>query len=268
MSVTAYSNFPKIDSGTVISSNQSSNRPITAREDTENNGTIKTTSGRGKFLSTKSKNEINDKEVVSILEDFRIAYPIKEQFKTVVGNIEEGEKESSKNAQKYNKTFSGSFGMMLPGNKLGKMMKNTVYGGIHTLKQMKLKEKQEMFKKSIFTKLIPPHSKLRTSHSSSAALKRKVEDNNKYGPFLNFDYEAFNKKVEITNPLVKKYLESINFFGPYFSYCPPCRNRNFEFYQNLEPNQCIDIIKWIKKAKGKSLVFNKEIKKTKKEVIQ
>ena len=57
MSVTAYSNFPKIDSGTVISSNQSSNRPITAREDTENNGTIKTTSGRGKFLSTKSKNE-------------------------------------------------------------------------------------------------------------------------------------------------------------------------------------------------------------------
>ena len=91
MSVTAYSNFPKIDSGTVISSNQSSNRPITAREDTENNGTIKTTSGRGKFLSTKSKNEINDKEVVSILEDFRIAYPIKEKFKTVVGNIEEGE---------------------------------------------------------------------------------------------------------------------------------------------------------------------------------
>ena len=28
----------------------------------------------------------------------RLAYPIKEQFKTVVGNIEEGEKESSKNA--------------------------------------------------------------------------------------------------------------------------------------------------------------------------
>ena len=75
------------------------------------------------------------------MEDFRIAYPIKEQFKTVVGNIEEGEKESSKNTQKYNKTFSGSFGMMLPGNKLGKMMKNTVYGGIHTLKEMKLKEK-------------------------------------------------------------------------------------------------------------------------------
>ena len=72
MSATAYSNFPKIDSGTVISSNQSSNRPITAKDDTDN-GTIKTTSGRGKFLSTKSKNEMNDKEVVSILEDFRIA---------------------------------------------------------------------------------------------------------------------------------------------------------------------------------------------------
>ena len=114
--------------------------------------------------------------------------------------------------------------MMLPGNNLGKMMKNSIYGGIHILKQMKLKEKQEMFKKSIYTKLIPPHSKLRTSHSShssNAAFKRREEDNNKYGPFLNFDYEAFNKKVEITNPLVKKYLESINFFGPYFSYCLP-----------------------------------------------
>ena len=154
MSATAYSNFPKIDSGTAISSNQSSNRPITAKDDTDN-VTIKTTSGRGKFLSTKSKNEMNDKEVVSILEDFRIAYPIKEQFKAVVGNIEEGEKEVSKVSQKYNKTFSGSFGMILPGNKLGQMMKNTVYGGIHTLKKMKLKEKQEMFKKSIFTKLIP-----------------------------------------------------------------------------------------------------------------
>ena len=63
-----------------------------------------------------------------------------------------------------------------------------------------------------------------------------------------------------------KYLEGINFFGPYFSYCPPCGNKNLEFYKNLEQNQCFQIIQQIKKNKGRNIIFSEDKKNKKKNV--
>ena len=82
-----------------------------------------------------------------------------------------------------------------------------------------------------------------------------------YGPFLNSNSDLFYKKVIINDPIIKKYLESINYFGPYYSYCPPCNNRNLEFYKNLEQNDCINLIKFIKKAKGKINIIDSENEK-------
>ena len=76
--------------------------------------------------------------------------------------------------------------------------------------------------------------------------------------FLHLENDAFDKNIKINNPNVIKYLEGINYYGPYFSYCPPCGNRNLEFYKNLEINQCLRIIQQIKKNKGKTLVLNSE----------
>ena len=65
-----------------------------------------------------------------------------------------------------------------------------------------------------------------------------------------------------------KYLEGINFYGPYFSYCPPCGNKNLEFYKNLEQKQFLQIIQQIKKSKRKNVVLsdnkNKKIKNKRK----
>ena len=66
------------------------------------------------------------------------------------------------------------------------------------------------------------------------------------------------------NPTIMKYLEGINFFGPYFSYCPPCGNKNLEFYKNLEQNQCLQIIQQIKKNKGRNIIFSEDKKNKKK----
>lgn len=55
------------------------------------------------------------------------------------------------------------------------------------------------------------------------------------------------------NPLVNRNLESINFYGPYFSYCPPCYNKNIEYYNNLEVNQCVGLLHHIKKMKTKEI---------------
>ena len=76
--------------------------------------------------------------------------------------------------------------------------------------------------------------------------------------FLNFKNKIIDKKVKITNQTVIKHLEGINYYGPYFSYCPPCGNRNLEYYKNLEINQCLRIIHQIKKNKGRTLVLNKK----------
>ena len=53
-----------------------------------------------------------------------------------------------------------------------------------------------------------------------------------------------------------KHLESINFFGPYYSYCPPCGNRNIDFYKNLDKKKLIQIVQQIKKMRGSGSLGN------------
>ena len=51
-----------------------------------------------------------------------------------------------------------------------------------------------------------------------------------------------------------KQLESINYFGPYFSYCSECAIKNINFYKNIESDVLFDIIKQIKNIKDEQLL--------------
>ena len=278
MAKTAYSSFPKIrklsqdEQLTHISEGIQSS---TNREESE----VQTRSitNRPKYtMSLKPKKEVNEKEIVSILEDFRSLYPIKtNNFQAVITNIDGNNKVSSgvgsssggKDLNMFNKTFTSSF----KGGFRSGSMPNIINQGLHGIKHLKPYQKQEMFKQAIYNKLIPSKTKLSFSSRNIQIPKKHEEEKTsttKYGPFLNSDNEIFNRKIEITNPLVKKHLESINYFGPYYSYCPPCRNRNMEYYKNLEPNQCIEIIKCIKKEKKRKAIeleehYKKELKLSK-----
>ena len=133
-----------------------------------------------------------------------------------------------------------------------------------TIKQ-KHHKRQNTFRQNIFTNLLPSSrdksGKNISGFNSCTNFYKKKPDNLNNNIFLNSDNEFFVKKININDPLLIKYLEGINYFGPYFSYCPPCGNRNLEFYKNLEPNQCLQIIQQIKKNKGKNIILNKNKKK-------
>ena len=64
------------------------------------------------------------------------------------------------------------------------------------------------------------------------------------------------KKYNILNENILNQLESINFFGPYYSYCPPCGNRNIDFYKNLDKKKLVEIVQQIKKMRGKNNIGN------------
>ena len=134
------------------------------------------------------------------------------------------------------------------------------FDNIHKIKA----KRQRAFRQNIFNNLLPPKQENKSNsminiHSNNGKF-RKIKITNKkdekFGPFLNFDYESFCKKVKINNPVIERHLENINFYGPYYSYCPPCLNRNLEYYKYLEPNQCLKLIQFIRKMRGKKNIIN------------
>ena len=56
----------------------------------------------------------------------------------------------------------------------------------------------------------------------------------------------------IKSPIAYKHLERINFYGPYYSYCPSCGYRNLKFYKKLNLNQLIKFTNIIKKYRKKN----------------
>ena len=80
-------------------------------------------------------------------------------------------------------------------------------------------------------------------HRSQSAIIRNY--NKKYLDKDNFD----RKKLNIKDKYALNQLESVNYFGPYFSYCPECGIRNNNFYKNIGIDTLIDIVGQIKKNK-------------------
>ena len=188
---------------------------------------------KNKYGRYKEKHNYTNKEIVGILEEFKSAYPIliKEKENNEIYNIS-----NKKNyEEKINKTcYNININERKSRNKL-------IFPNIKLITS----KRQNTFRQNIFTNLLPS----------------RINNNNNY---LNSNSEMFDKKININNPTIVKYLEGINFYGPYFSYCPPCGNKNLEFYKNLEENQCLQIIQQIKKNKGTHILFNNAQNKTKK----
>ena len=182
---------------------------------------------RNKFNNKKKgrNNIYSEKEVLTILEDYNNAFPIKEKMDDII---------TKQNKENLSKTLNDNF------NNFQKMKKN---------------ERQEFFRQNIFNKFIPINLRAQSSNIKKSKNKIKIE-NKKLSPFLNSTLVDFEKKIEIKNPIVKKYLESINFYGPYYSHCPPCGNKNLEYYKKMNQDNAIKIIQFIKKSKGKNTIID------------
>ena len=194
-----------------------------------------------KYLSNpKSRKEYSDREVLNILENYRNAFPITERVNTL-------DLEKQKESELLYSENGGN-------NIIETFIKG--YNPFENVYKLKKNDRIDAFRQSIYNKIIPPNIRAQSSKVRSTS-KKKLEkfEESKFGPFLNSNSEAFNKRIEINDPIIKKYLESINYFGPYYSYCPPCRNRNMEFYNKMNQNEAIKLMQYLKKVKGKDEII-------------
>ncbi len=194
-----------------------------------------------KYLSNpKSRKEYSDREVLNILENYRNAFPITERVNTL-------DLEKQKESELLYSENGGN-------NIIETFIKG--YNPFENVYKLKKNDRIDAFRQSIYNKIIPPNIRAQSSKVRSTS-KKKLEkfEESKFGPFLNSNSEAFNKRIEINDPIIKKYLESINYFGPYYSYCPPCRNRNMEFYNKMNHNEAIKLMQYLKKVKGKDEII-------------
>ena len=119
------------------------------------------------------------------------------------------------------------------------------------LKTRTQNDKEHVLKSSIYYNLISKDNSSTNDNKLKSSLKKK---NLKLKPikpgslYLNHNNE-FDKVIEITNPKIKRDLELINYYGPLYTHCKLCNNRNLEFYQNSEPNQTLKLLHFLKRIK-------------------
>ena len=206
----------------------------------------------GRFKpKSKHKNDYDEKEINNILEDFKTNYPIKQKLKELYEktNYYSSPLKNNLNLTKSidNNTtkniFSTSF-IKNSKNEIEKDSKSNRNIFYKTIKNQQIFKRKNVIRQNVFNNLVST----RESFDSNTTHNKSVK---KLKPITFSDYKNFIKKIKIKNPLVDKNLENINFYGPYFSYCPPCYNKNIEYYNNLEINQCLDLLHHIKKYKIK-----------------
>ena len=123
-------------------------------------------------------------------------------------------------------------------------------------------DKERVLRASIYYNLLSNDDEQQNNFPfKSNSLKKRLKPINKStssGSF-NFKYnKEFDKVIEITNPKIKRDLEILNYYGPLYTHCKICNNRNLEFYQNSEPNQTLKLLHFLKRRK---LVDENEDKK-------
>lgn len=211
---------------------------------------------RNKFSFNK-KNDLSEKEINALMEEYKTAFPIKEKLQELYITSNYYKINKNKNDQttpndenSENKIINAhQTHNSINSNTMSQMKRNT-YNSLNSVNKKIVSKKQKTFRQNIFNNLSPSNDNTFYSLDKSNLMNMNKSSNivrNKNAKIINTQ-----KKIDITNPIIKKNVESINNFGPYFSYCPSCRNKNMDFYNNLEPNHCLELIHYIKKIRHKN----------------
>ena len=203
-------------------------------EKVENRTGRKTQFFHGKsIINLNEKNlMIDDKLISSKLDEYRTKYDLNKYMKDL-----KNKKEEDKNKKVFNIT-------PLPNLE----ERETNYKQF--LKTRMTNDKERVLKSSIYYNLIGKHNNdLEKSDNKIKKMKKiklkPLETENMY----LFHNAEFDKVIEITNPKIKRDLELIDYYGPLYTHCKFCNNRNLEFYKNSEPNQTLKLLQYLKKIK-------------------
>ena len=167
------------------------------------------------------KKELTEKEISNILDEYKTSFPIKEKLIDLYT-------EKELNAVNFYQN--------------NPEIKRPDFCPIDKPLRRRLKNH------NIYINFIPSSEKDEIKKRPFSSVGRKEERKTKMGIGKN----NLDKQLKIYNPKILKYLEGINFYGPYYAYCPTCKNKNFDFYNNLEVNQCTQLVHVIKKQRGQN----------------
>ena len=176
---------------------------------------------------------IDDKLISSKLDEYRTKYDLEKYMKEINQQKEEDLKKKNLN---------------IP---LLQNLEERENDYKHFLKTRTTNDKEHVLKSSIYYNLIAKHNteEGKNSNKSKKLMKKyKLKPLKSENIFL-FHNNEFDKVIEITNPKIKRDLALINYYGPLYTHCKLCNNRNLEFYKNSEPNQTLKLLQYLKKIK-------------------
>ena len=218
-----------------------------------------------KYINTDAG---TNRDIILLLEEYKNNFPIYlPSIPTKIPTVEEAKKigqskindDIKEELNKFNDNSKENSFRKSHLNSINNSNNNSINNSINNYKNNSLNlslrkkkgelTKEEVFKTTIFNNLLPPEG---SKNYISKRVKDYIEvDLKKY---ISNNSEDLYKKIEITNPEVKKRLQDINYWGPFYPYCFIGRNNNMRFYQTMEPNQCIKLLNYIKKVKIKNRI--------------
>ena len=218
-----------------ITTNTNTKRPMTSKLEERK---IKNLSfNRYQPPKRKIRMSINPQtEMENIFDDLKEKYPIKNKLIQLFPYYNFDEKKSDK---KISYSFNNYSRL-----KNSKLVENSVA-------KKKLRKIKKM-EKNIYNNLFPINK-----FNTPIATRMSKNQN------IDFEYKRKNRiklmQKELNDPKVFNLLNSLNLYGPYFSYCPYCYEKNIDFYKNIGKKQCISLLNYIKDDNNKQM----ELRETK-----
>jgi hypothetical protein len=149
---------------------------------------------------------------------------------------------------------------------------NFNYNSVEDLIDKSKLHKINKMERNIFNNLLSINktNKKLKCHKCFKSNKKLHITNSKMQKGFSFNNIKSNKKRdmmkhELNDSTIFNHLNSMNFYGPYFSYCPYCFGNNIKYYKYMEKRQCVSLLNFIKMDRNKKMLeeeskFRKNIK--------
>ena len=192
-----------------------------------------------KISKVKNKCKIKLKKIISpedeteiIFDKLKEKYSIKKKFEELFSryNVDEMTMQLNSNTSKNN-------------DKKIYLIKSNV----EKEKLIKVKKIQ----RNIYNNLLLKDKNKTKINNNQPLFKRYKLISNKQIHIDKLKQENKKEKNDINDSKILSLLQSINFYGPYFSYCPTCHDNNLNFYKNLDKNECLNLLNHIKLERSK-----------------
>ena len=202
------------------------------------------------------------KEINNVIEEYKLLYPLKIlpynnscRNKLLLTEVENNDSKTklpviTEQNKEHNNVETNSITITNNTDELShrsnyEKYKHTNYNNTNTsdtnnsIKSLYV-NKSRFFKSTLYANLVQGN-KIEIENE-----KRKSFNKKGLSIYLNGNHHDSMKRIPIHNLKIKEKLEDINYFGPKYSHCLPCGNRNNEFYNRMENGQCFKLLNYLK----------------------